>query len=215
MELTAIILTRGDRSLPKLKSELEFCDDILVIRNTQISDFAKVRNDALKKAKGDWVLFVDDDEEVNSNLKKEILFSIRRPDYNGFYLRRLNLFFGKPSGRDMVLRLAKKNSGKWQREIHEVWKVKGRIGTLSNYLIHHSRSNLRDEIEKINFYSSLHAKANFKEGKQSNLLKIMFYPFFKLDQNLIEGKGFTFALLHSFHSFLAWSKLYIWQRNLH
>jgi hypothetical protein len=61
-------------------------------------------------------------------------------------------------------------------------------------------------VNKINFYSTLHAEENLADGKKSNLFKIVCYPPAKLIQSLLIGRGFVFSMLQSFHSYLAWSK---------
>lgn len=93
--------------------------------------------------------------------------------------------------------------------MHEEWKVKGKIGNLKDYLVHETADNLKEAISKTNFYSTLHARQNAKDGKKANLFKIILFPKAKFIQNLLTGKGFVFALLHSFHSFLAWSKQWL------
>ena len=63
--------------------------------------------------------------------------------------------------------------------------------------------------------STLHAQANLEEGKKSSLIKITVWPCGKFFYNYVlrlgflDGvQGFVFALMMSFHSFLAWSKLW-------
>ena len=70
--------------------------------------------------------------------------------------------------------------------------------------------------------SSIHAQENQKEGKSSNLFKIVLFPtghYFKnfiLKLGFLDGmQGFVFALIMSFHSFLAWSKLLFLQNKAH
>jgi hypothetical protein len=113
---------------------------------------------------------------------------------------------GQYAGTDKIVRLGRKNAGKWERRVHETWKIKGNIGQLKNLLIHNTATNLRDFIDKINFYSTLHAEENRDSGKESNTFKIVFYPIYKFVQSLIIGRGFVMSMLQSFHSFLAWSK---------
>jgi hypothetical protein len=120
---------------------------------------------------------------------------------------------GKIIGEDKVLRLAKRNSGRWERKVHETWQIKGKVGILKNYIIHNTADSLHDYIGKINNYSSIHAKGNLSEGKRSSLFKIIFYPKIKFIQNLFEGRGFVFSMLQSFHSFLGWAKQWELKKN--
>jgi len=94
MDLSAVILAKNEEEniLQSIES-VNFCDEIIVIddyskdKTTEIArnhganvfrrrlnnDFASQRNFGLQKAKGEWVLFLDADERVSENLKKEIL----------------------------------------------------------------------------------------------------------------------------------------------
>lgn len=181
--------------------------EIITLNKPGITDFASARNELLKKSKAEWIFFVDSDEKVSKELKKEVLKRIQDDAYDAYYVRRKVCFLGKCIGGDKVLKLARKNSGKWVRAVHEIWDVASHpTGELKNYLIHNTANNLHEYIEKINKYSTIHAKENLKEGKESSLFKIIFYPLLKFVQNIFIGRGFVFSMLQSFHSFLAWSK---------
>lgn len=185
--------------------------EIITLKKDQITDFAKERNTLLSKAKKDWILFVDSDEIVTPELSHEI----ENLDLNqdGYFIRRKNYFLGSYIGEDRIIRLARKNSGKWKRRVHETWQVKGRVGELKNSLIHNTANNLSEYLKKINYYSTLHARTNEDEGKKSSIFKIIFYPKIKFVLTLIKSKNVVFSLMQSFHSFLSWSNLYLWQRK--
>ena len=185
---------------------------IITLNKPGIIDFAKERNLLLKKSKSDWVLFIDSDEKLSSDLSKEIS-TVDPGEFKGFIFKRRIVFLGKEIGEDRVLRLARKDSGKWVRKVHETWEIKGRVGTLRNYIIHNTADNLYDYIEKINLYSSMHAVENRKEGKTASLFKIIFYPKIKFLQNILMGRGVVFSLLQSFHSFLGWAKQWELQKD--
>jgi len=247
MKLSAAILTKNSKGIiGALIDNLSFCDEVVVVDDfsedgTDIvarqhdakvlkrqlnGNFAKQRNYALDNCSGEWILFVDSDENVSEDLKKEILTAVKSNTISGYQIKRSNQFLGKTlkygeAGTVKLIRLARKNSGKWERNVHEYWNVKGKIGKLKECLNHNPYQSLGEFIEKINTYSSMHAKANFKEGKKSSILKIAFYPGMKFLSNYIFKKGFldgihgfVFALLMSIHSFLAWSKLWIMQTKI-
>ena len=188
--------------------------ETLTLKEKNISDFAEARNRLLKKAKSEWVLFVDADEVATEALASEIRnYKLEIRNYSGFFIKRKIVFLGKAVGEDKVLRLARKNSGKWVRAVHETWNVAGSTATLKNYIVHNTADNLHGYLEKINKYSDIHAGENLKEGKRSNICKIIFYPILKFWQNMLYGRGFVFSLMQSFHSYLSWSKLWIMQKQ--
>lgn len=186
----------------------------VVLKNKKINDFAKERNLALMHARKDWVLFVDSDEKVSPALAREIK-KLKPSGCSGFLLKRKNYFLGWYVGTDKIIRLVKKGSGKWTRQVHETYHPRGgtKVGLLKNYLIHNTARNLHAYIDKVNNYSNLHALANKKEGKKVSVLKIIFYPIFKFVQTFVKSGHVIFSLLQSFHSFLAWSKLWIIQKK--
>lgn len=183
---------------------------VITLKKKNITDFAKERNSLLKDAKTDWVFFVDSDETISSKLKRELKLlstsEVEQPHFSGFYVKRKNYFLGQYVGADNIIRLGEKSGGNWARGVHETWKIKGPIGSLNNCLIHNTASSLKDYISKINFYSTLHAKENKREGKKATLLKIILFPPAKFIVELIHSKNVVFSIMQSFHSFLSWSK---------
>lgn len=246
--LTAVVLTKNEEDkIERCLKSLSFCDELVVVddfsddRTVEIArkmgavvyqrnlkdDFASQRNFALSKSKGDWVFFVDADEIVTDKLRLEIISKINNPLLKevGYFVRRSNYFLNRKlrhgeTASVSLLRLGKKNSGIWKRNVHEYWDVEGKVGNLKNNLDHYFCDRLSDFIEKINFYSDIHAKANLEERKKSNIFKILLYPLFKfldgffLKRGFLDGlPGFVFAVFMSFHSFLSWSKLWLLQRG--
>jgi len=199
-----------------------------VYRKKLRNDFAAQRNFGLKKAQAKWVLFVDADERVTENLRNEIIQITNDPliGYLGLYLRRDDYLWGKKlkygeTANVKLLRLARRKAGKWTRRVHEVWEIEGRTRELKNSLIHYPHPTMADFLNSVNVMSSLHAKANLEEGKKSSLTKIIIWPIGKFVSNyllkmgFLDGiQGFIVALVMSFHSFLAWSKLWFLQRKI-
>ena len=207
----------------------KFKPKIKIFKRKLDNDFAEQRNFGLKKTKNEWVLFIDADERVTEALASEIkVQSLQlKGGYTGFYLSRIDNMWGKQllhgePGSIKLLRLAKRDAGKWKRSVHEVWDVEGGANTLRNPLLHYPHPTLSQFIKDVNKMSSIHAQENQKERKSSNLFKIVLFPtghYFKnfiLKLGFLDGmQGFVFALIMSFHSFLAWSKLLFLQNKAH
>lgn len=189
-----------------------------VIRRKLNNNFSTQRNFGLSKAKNKWVLFIDADEVVSTKLADEIQKNIKNTEANGFIIKRSDIFLSKTlSGGEVgeikLLRLAKKNKGKWERAVHEHWKIKGSVKSLDPPLLHYSHSGVAQFVNQVNNFSTLHANENLKAGKNSNLAIITFYPIIKFFLNFVlksgykDGThGFVSAVMMSFHSFLSWSK---------
>ncbi|MBI2103747.1 glycosyltransferase family 2 protein [Candidatus Woesebacteria bacterium] len=248
MSLSVVILTKNEQeNITDCIKSVKFANEIIIIddnstdKTIQIArkqgakiferslngDFAAQRNFGLNKVTSKWVLFLDADERVSRQLAEEISQALNDSFVaaSGFYVRRQDFLWRKPLkygevGNIKFLRLALKKAGQWQRKVHETYKVSGRVKALKYPINHYPHQDIKVFLEHINFWSSLHADANWLEGKRSNLAKIIFMPiahfvknyFFKL--GFLDGmSGFVFALIMSFHSFLAWGKIWTKQQK--
>ncbi len=246
MKISCIVLTKNEELLlPICLKSVSWCDEIIIIDDFSIdntisiakkyavkifsrklnSDFSAQRNFGLKKAKGEWVLFLDADEYVPKSLASKIRKILNDTKFDGFLLRRTDIFLGKKliggeSGNSYLLRLAKKGAGQWRRAVHEKWDVPGKLGMFGEPIYHNSHPNVSQFVDQINYFSQLHFKESSFEGKKSNILKIIIYPIFKFFINFLvkyafrDGThGFVSAMFMSFHSFLSWSELWITRKS--
>jgi glycosyltransferase involved in cell wall biosynthesis len=240
MEITAVVLTKNEeKNISACLSSLSFCDEIIIVddfsddntvalaekfdatvfRKKLDDDFSAQRNFGLSKARKDWVFFIDADERVSPELKAEIL-RLDEEAYHGFFFSRQDVLWGKAlkhgeTAKVRLLRLARRNAGKWERHVHEEWQIKGKTTLLKNPLMHYPHPTLNEFIDDINRFSTLHAEANDMEKKRSSLGKIILWPIGKFVYNylillgLLDGtRGFIVSMLMSLHSFLAWGKLW-------
>jgi len=189
--------------------------------------FGNTKNKALDFCTGDWVLFIDADERVTSELAEKIMnVSNNDTPTAGFLINRLTYFLGKPvrhSGwyPDYTLRFFKRKSGKFSnRLVHEQVEVEGPVGRLEGLLLHNSYHNLDQYLDKLNEYSTLSAREMFDKGKKFNILDLVFRPistFLKMlifKAGLLDGfNGLTLAVLSSYHVFVKYAKLYQLWRN--
>lgn len=192
-----------------------------VIRLAEEHDFAKLRNRALELAKYKWVLYLDADEEVSQNLKQEIETAIKDQETQGYSLSRQDFFLGRwlkfgETQNLLLLKLGRKNSGKWERRVHEVWRINGAVKTLKNPLLHYPHPTVGEFVARINRWTSLDAAEFYDSGGRSTFAKIIAYPAGKFLRNYFIKQGFRdgmpgliFAVFMSFHSFLTRAKLYM------
>lgn len=197
------------------------------------NDFSKQRNFGLEKAKNEWVLSVDADERVPEALASEIKNLIRSAGsgqisnkHNGFYIKRRDYMWGRKfkhgeTGNIELIRLAKKEMGKWERKVHEEWMVNGKVGRLKNEIIHYPHQSISEFLKEINFYTDVRANELFEKGAKSDFISILVYPAAKFLSNyflklgLLDGiQGLVVAIMISFHSFLVRGKLwYLWNKR--
>ena len=138
---------------------------------------------ALDKAQGDWVLSIDADEVVTTELRTEIEKALQQQEFNGYYIPRLSSYCGKQIRHggwwpDYVLRLFRRNTGYFTESVvHERIVVQGEIGNLTSPLLHDAFVSLDEVLRKVNDYSSLGAEMLRQKGVQPTLSKAIFKAF--------------------------------------
>ncbi|MBI3485315.1 glycosyltransferase family 2 protein [Candidatus Daviesbacteria bacterium] len=186
--LSVVIITKNEQELIKACLEsVSFADEIIVFDNgstdktldiakqytkkvfrTEVSDFALIRNNAFQETKGDWVLYVDADERVSADLKKEILELIEKDNGNTYAISRINIVFGSiqkygPFWPDWVIRLVKKENFKeWFGEVHEYLRFEGKLGYTKNSFIHLTHRDVDQVVLKSLEWSKIDAKLRLK-----------------------------------------------------
>lgn len=240
--ITGVVLTKNEeKNIVDCLESLNFCNEIIVVddysedRTEEIAsrynarviksnlgnDFSRQRNIGLINAKNEWVLFVDADERVSKVLAKEIEYVTEENKFDGFFIKRLDKIWGKvlkhgETGSIKFIRLARKNFGRWNGKVHEKWKITGKVGTLSNPLLHYPHQSVGEFIREINYYSDIRAKELYSQRVTVAWYDVLFHPKFKFFLNYVFKLGFLdgiqgllFAILMSFHSFLVRSKLWV------
>ena len=190
-DLTAVVLTLNEEAhIADCLESLKWCDEVIVLdslstdRTVEIArqhgakailrpfgDFADQRNAALELIDSDWVLFVDADERVSTQLAAEMLQAIRNPRFNGFWIPRHNYQMGKlilHAGLypDYQLRLFRKREGHYDpaQKVHEGVSIEGDGGYLKNPLIHISCHTWSDFVDHQKHWARLKAEVHFERG---------------------------------------------------
>ncbi len=265
LKLSCVILTKNEeKNIERVIKSVAFCDEIIVVddfsedktieevkkfkslkslkvyKRRLNGDFSTQRNFGLEKAMGEWVLFLDADEEVTAELKKEIISESagksRDPvmqKISAFHIKRRDWFWGREVKFGEIprwiglIRLVRKNSGRWEGRVHERfkvqsagWRTRFKVKSLKNYINHYPHPTVKEFLSEVNFYSSLRAQELCEQGKKTNILKIILYPFGKflltyfLKLGFLDGaSGFVYGFMMSFHSFLVRTKLYLLRRT--
>jgi len=189
MLLSVSIITLNEEAniARTLDSVKEIADEIIVVdsgstdrtvslaqsRGAKVSTeewkgFARQKNSALAKATGDWILYLDADEEVSRELAASIRALVKSggsaPPFQGYRIARRNIYLHrwlKHSGYypDRSLRLVKRGTAEFELALfHEEMKSSRETGVLAGDLIHHAYPTLESFIEGANRYSSLGAR---------------------------------------------------------
>ena len=135
--------------------------------------FPKKRNWFLQNQilKTEWILFIDADEKLTNNFKKEISEVLKETRHSGFYINYSNYFLNKKlkGGIKMKkLALFKVNLGRYEKideqkwsnldmEVHEHPIINGSIGSIKSEIDHIDFNGMSRYIKKHNEYSTWEA----------------------------------------------------------
>ncbi|MEK7066629.1 MAG: glycosyltransferase family 2 protein [Patescibacteria group bacterium] len=224
MKTAAIVLTKSPQVNHLLLESLSFVDEIVLIVDSAPStailtprqkiyfhplnnNFAAQRNFALKKTKAEWVLFVDDDEYVGTELRNEIFHAIDSKEFSGFRLHRQDVVYHQPllhgeTGKIKILRLARRHSGRFVRPVHETWKVGGLVGDLRSPLYHAKDHFVSEFISRLDQYGQIDSQTLIREGKPFSWFRLFIFPLAKFKLNYFLKRGFLDGLVGLFLAYL-------------
>ena len=183
--------------------------------------FGPQKNLALSLASHDWVLSIDADERVSSNLRDEIqqVLSLNLQN-TAFRIPRSSSYCGQfmhHSGwfPDYVLRLFPRLTAKFSDDIvHEHVIFNGEVRTLKNPILHISYTDLEEVLDKTNRYSSDGAQMFAERGKKSSLSKAVlhglwaFFRTYVLRLGFLDGRmGFILAVSNAETTYYRYLKL--------
>jgi len=238
MKISATIATYNEeKNLERCLKSLSFADEIIIVDSNstdktikiakkytnklfflKFSNFSAIKNFAISKAKCEWILSIDADEEVSSALKDGIVKVVNDANAaDGYEIRRETIFLGRLIrhcgwGKDYQIRLFKKSMGAFNgRMVHESVEITGGIKKIEEPIIHYSYPDSYAYFSKMNRYTSIQAK---ERQKGILILRMMFAPFFKffrmyiLKTGFLDGlQGFVLCMYSGFSEFVKFSKM--------
>ncbi|MEM1138115.1 MAG: glycosyltransferase family 2 protein, partial [Bacteroidota bacterium] len=184
------------------------------------------KNFAVSQASYSHILSLDADEALSETLKKSILKVKKDFSYDGYYFNRLSSYCGKWIKHggwypDRKLRLWDRRKGRWGGlNPHDTFQMESgsKKGWLKGDLLHYTYHDIDQHTLQSHLFTNIGAKAAFEKGKNVNLIKIIFKPFFKfiidyfLRLGFLDGYyGFVIAIYGAQNKFTHLVKL----KNLH
>jgi glycosyltransferase involved in cell wall biosynthesis len=187
---------------------------------------AAQKNWAIPQAANEWVLVLDSDERATPELAAEIGQILKNPQFEGYWIRRRNYFWGKEIRHgtwrnDKVLRLFRRDRGRYQdKQVHEEIELGSPAGWCRERLLHFSYRSLDDYLRKASRYSAWgadDARRRGVRGSPANILIHSFAHFFKsylLKQGFRDGpEGLIIAFMEGYSGFFKYAKLYEMERK--
>lgn len=132
-----------------------------------------VRNFAISRATGDWVLVLDPDEVIRDNLKDTLKQIILKEKYTAVNIPRKNIFFGKWIAHsnwwpDKHVRFFKNGFVKWSEKIHQYPEVSGDVLNLEAKedlaIEHFGYQSISEFMDRQNRYSTIEAENLYARG---------------------------------------------------
>jgi glycosyltransferase involved in cell wall biosynthesis len=249
----AIITLNEEANLARTLASVQFADEIIVVdsgstdRTPEIATafnakffsepwrgFAAQKNFAIECCTGTWILSLDADEALTSELQTEIHVLLSgKPTADAYLLRRRNVFLGRWIRHggyypDAKLRLFRRYAANFapharftDRPVHETVAVEGIIATLNHDIVHHAYPTLENYIEHLNHYSTLGTQTLIDRGRISNsvipfLSNVLVVPSLTFLRDYILRFGFLDGreglLVHLYHAiYTSWMYAKAWQ----
>lgn len=244
--LSALLCVKNEQEhLQACLDSLHFVDEIVVIddestdataeiakkanakyfRHKMNDDWSAQRNFGLEQCSGDWILVIDADERVSTELAAGIVSIVKNEKLNkrAYQLRRENYFEREEPlhgvlRTDWVKRLFPKEGARYEGLVHE--KVITPYATEKVYvgsLSHLPYADWDEYFGKFNRYTKLAAKQKFEHDDRAKVyfvFDILIRPFFAflkmyfLERGFLDGKvGFILSVNHYFYTMTKYVRL--------
>lgn len=183
------------------------------------------KNLAINTASHDWILSLDCDEALSTQLQVSILtikgelerHDAYRMSRRTFYVYRWLDHCWYP---DRKVRLFNRRSARWGgTNPHDHVEVEGKdIRQLNGDILHYSFDSMSEHIQTIDYFTEIGAKEIIAKGKRVSLLSPLihggwtFFRLYILKRGFLDGlAGFIVAVLSFMHAFVKYSKVLIKQ----
>lgn len=238
-----------EKNLPKaLSSVKKLADEIVIVDMESSDNTAKIakeagakvfshkrtgyvepaRNYAISKAKGEWILILDADEEIPSSLAEKLSQIAKNDSSVNFYkLPRKNIVFDKwlEHSRwwpDYNIRFFKAGKVKWDDAIHSVPETSGESAELpateDNAIIHYHYTSISQFVERLNHYTDIQSMTLEKKGYQFFWQDLIRKPLGEFLSRFFAGEGYkdgvhglALGLLQGFSELVLYLKM--WEKG--
>ncbi|MBI2008141.1 glycosyltransferase family 2 protein [Candidatus Amesbacteria bacterium] len=186
-----------------------------------------VRNFSISKAKGDWILLLDADEEISQDLASHVRSAIAEPNVDYYRIPRRNIIFNKWIQSehwwpDYVYRLFKKGAVTWDPAIHSIPFTRGRghdfPAEQSSALVHHNYSSITQFIDRMNRYTYHQLEQVIAQGHNFSWHDLITKPVDEFLSQYFARKGYKdglhglgISLLQGFSMLVLYMKL--WEKS--
>ncbi|HJV06104.1 MAG TPA: glycosyltransferase family 2 protein [Chromobacteriaceae bacterium] len=182
--------------------------------------FGPQKQFAVQQASHDWVLCLDADEWLSTELQFEIKELLNNPQASAYRFPRCNRFMGRflkhgEGYPDWSLRLFDRRHARWSDDlVHEYVISDLPVENLKHDLMHESGEDIALYLSKQNRYTTLQAETLHRRGKRVGWPKLLFSPllrffkFYVLRRGFLDGvPGLVHISIGCFNSYIKYAKL--------
>ncbi len=164
--------------------------------------FIAQRNFSKEQARGEWILWIDADEQVPLALRQEMIQALETWDgrIQGYWVPRCSFYLGRWIRHgawypDLSIRLFRSAGHVWGgEEPHAAVQIQGPVGRLRNDLLHYNYPSLAHQIRTVDHYSGLSAQELFARGERFRLHKMLLHPLGRFVKEYLLRQGFRDGL---------------------
>lgn len=190
------------------------------VETRAFDDFGRQKQAALELTRGDWVLSIDADERLTTELAREIRQELHAPRADGYEIRRQLTYLGRDlrfggTERDWVLRLARRTHARFTAvPVHERLVVDGSQARLRAPMRHVKYRTLSEHLATIDRYTTIIAQEKRARGTRFQPWHLLRFPLeifsrLVLRLGLLDGRaGVIHAAMAAFYAFLKYAKLW-------
>ncbi len=219
MNISAVIITKNEAHIigNTLQSLQKVTNDIVIVDSGSTDETVAIckkfsatvietdwdgyginKNKGIKVAKYDWILSLDADEAIDTELQQNLRQLTLNNELEVFDIRFKNFFCNKwirfgEWGFDRHIRLFNRQKVCWNiAAVHEnlVFPGEVKVSRLKGNILHYTVHNRQEYDAKTDHYARMNAKKYFAAGKKNGILKQYLSPLFAFIQHYIFRLGF-------------------------
>ncbi|MBN1168609.1 glycosyltransferase family 2 protein [Candidatus Woesebacteria bacterium] len=249
IKISVVINTLNEeKNLPRaLNSVKYFADEIVVVDMHSVDNTAEIaeeagakvfehrkmgyvepaRNFAIGKAKGEWIMILDADEEINQSLCLKLRKIAEEKNCDYVAIPRKNIVFGKwlKHSRwwpDYNVRFFRKGKVKWDDKIHSIPETSGKGIDLKakedNAIIHHNYNSISQFVQRMDRYTTVQSRELLEQGYKFDWRDLIKQSLGEFISRYFKGYGYkdgvhglAVSLLQSISEALVYMK--VWEAN--
>jgi glycosyltransferase involved in cell wall biosynthesis len=206
-------------------AEIVHSKGIPLLTHPHVDYVEPVRNFSIEQAPKDWVFLLDADERITPELAEEIKKAVTSNKYTfykvprkDFFARKAWLQHGGWWPNEIIRLIHRPHFKEWPSAIHSTPRIEGEMGHLHNPLLHYSKNDYAEIVNKTIRFEDIESDLLFKADKPVNTLTFFRKFLGELYRRMFKWKGYqdgTIGIIESIYQ--AFSKtityLYLYEKK--